>query len=214
MKTALLGFVLIVGLLDPIAVYMAAVLFYVGIIDSTLKFICQVDLKKLVAYTTIQEMNMIALLLFLGKGAFIYSMCAFMVAHTILSTLFFGIVDILYKKYRSRSVFGVCGVMNSNYILGILIVISVVMFNALPFTIKFFIEVRLLTLLLDLNMFMFLSTCFVVNVFGSFFFFKVWSNVIFGSAYHKTYSLSKKEVVFIEIYLCIYVVLTILFVHF
>jgi formate hydrogenlyase subunit 3/multisubunit Na+/H+ antiporter MnhD subunit len=63
-KTALYGFykytaVLGAGVNTTLFIAIAGI----GIVDASIKMFSQVDLKKLVAYCTIQEMNMIYLML-------------------------------------------------------------------------------------------------------------------------------------------------------
>jgi len=172
-KTAVLGFIVILPQINPTVYYPFITVLYLGVIDSTLKFICQVDLKKLVAYTTIQEMNMILLFVFLGYKSSVIAVGSFILIHTILSSLFFYITDIIYRKFRSRTVNNICGIFNINYILGLLIFISVLLFSAFPYSFKFFIELKFYSLLYTFNPLMCLVIVFIVSFLGNFFFLKV-----------------------------------------
>lgn len=63
-KTALYGFykytsILGIGINTTLFVVIASI----GIVDASIKMFSQVDLKKLVAFCTVQEMNMIYLML-------------------------------------------------------------------------------------------------------------------------------------------------------
>lgn len=60
-----------------------------GVIDSSLKMWAQVDLKKLVAYGTIQEMNLILITFIIGTSNSVKAGSLFIIAHTLLSTIFF-----------------------------------------------------------------------------------------------------------------------------
>jgi len=73
------------------ALYISILLF--GICDVSLKFFTQVDIKKIVAYGTVQEMNLIYLgLLFFSKKSLVY-VSLFTLTHAILSTIFFFLVE-------------------------------------------------------------------------------------------------------------------------
>jgi len=61
----------------------------VGVIDASLKMWGQTDLKKLVAYGTIQEMNLIFLVFCWGDTNAISSGILFTVTHSFLSALMF-----------------------------------------------------------------------------------------------------------------------------
>lgn len=61
-KTALYGFYKIINILSSeFSGVMFTTLCIIGVIDSSLKMWGQTDLKKLVAYGTVQEMNIIYL---------------------------------------------------------------------------------------------------------------------------------------------------------
>jgi len=91
---------------------------FIGIIDATFKFMVQVDLKKLVAYATIQEMNLILLFLLFQNTLTLTYVGYFILTHTILSTLLFYFVDIIYKRYKARSITSVFGVYSANMFIG------------------------------------------------------------------------------------------------
>ena len=196
-KTAVMGFLVVLPHLNSVVYNLFIVIVFLGVVDSTLKFICQVDLKKLVAYTTIQEMNMILLFVFLDYRSSIIFIGSFILIHTILSSLFFYIVDIIYRKYRGRTVNSVSGIFNVNYLLGSLIFIAVLLFTAFPFTFKFFVELKFYSVLFNFNPFMCLFIIFLVSFLGNFFFLKIWLNVLFGNpGICLSFFLKKKDVLF------------------
>jgi len=63
-KTAILGFIIFIDYVSYQVLLFFIIISFVGVFDATLKFSHQIDLKKLVAYTTIQEMNMILLIIY------------------------------------------------------------------------------------------------------------------------------------------------------
>ena len=60
-----------------------------SVCDVSLKFFSQVDLKKLVAYSTVQEMNLIYIGLLWGSKKSLIYVSIFSLTHTLLSTMFF-----------------------------------------------------------------------------------------------------------------------------
>jgi len=61
----------------------------IGIVDASLKMWGQTDLKKLVAYATIQEMGLVYLTLCFGDSSAIIGGFVFSVTHALLSAIFF-----------------------------------------------------------------------------------------------------------------------------
>ena len=169
---------------------------FLGVIDSSCKMWGQVDLKKLVAYATIQEMNLILLLLLLGS-TYALKMCGFfIIAHTLLSSLFFYIVDVVYKRIGSRSIYSISGVLNTAPMLGYAIFIACILFAGIPFTLKFVVEVYLYTQLFNINSFFTVSLLIIANWVGVGCFIKHWFSLIFGGNYSLFSDLSKKEFFF------------------
>ena len=100
----------------------------------------QTDLKKLVAYCTIQEMNFIFLLLVFGDSFLKEISFLFCITHAILSSLMFYIVDCIYRRFHSRSIFQINGIFIYTPNLAIFIFIMCIFFAGLPGTLKFSVE--------------------------------------------------------------------------
>lgn len=169
----------------------------VGIIDSSLKMWSQVDLKKLVAYGTVQEMNLILFCFCLGNLVSIQLILLFILAHTLLSTIFFGLVDSIYKRFNSRSVYAVKGLSQTTPMLAYSIFICCLFFAGLPFTLKFIVEVYVFSQVMSFNFFFLLILILICNWFGLVFFTKNWLSTIFGTPTTAVYSdISVVEIVF------------------
>jgi formate hydrogenlyase subunit 3/multisubunit Na+/H+ antiporter MnhD subunit len=153
----------------------------IGVIDSSLKMWSQVDLKKLVAYGTVQEMNLILIGFILGSSAVIKAASLFILAHTILSTMFFLFADSIYKRFSSRSTSAIRGLLQTSPSLGYQLFICCLLFAGLPFTLKFVVEVYIFTQLLLVNPSLLVITLFVCNWFGIISFMKNWFTALFGS---------------------------------
>lgn len=163
-KTALYGMFVFLGCvkLSPLFNLFLVVSLY-GVIDSSLKMWVQVDLKKLIAYGTIQEMNLILISFLVGTATSVKAGSLFIIAHTLLSTIFFLLVDSVYRRFNSRTTYNIKGLINSHGYFGYIIFIACLLFAGLPFTLKFVVEVYVFNLVLSLNYSLFFITAFFCN---------------------------------------------------
>lgn len=152
----------------------------IGVIDASLKMWGQTDLKKLVAYGTIQEMNIIYLTFCWGDSYMIVAGIIFTATHAFLSALMFFIVDCVYRRFHSRSIIEINGILHILPNLSILIIIMIIFFSGLPGTLKFISEFFIFSSFFEVSP----VTCFILmlvaNTFGLIGFSKVWFNLLFG----------------------------------
>jgi NADH-quinone oxidoreductase subunit M len=153
---------------------------FIGVVDSSLKMWGQTDLKKLVAYGTIQEMNLIYLVFSWGDINAITIGILFSATHAFLSALMFFIVDCVYRRFRTRSIVEINGILHLTPNLGIAIILMVVFFAGLPGTIKFISEFYLFSSFFEISPLMCILLMFLANVCGLIGFSKCWFNSIFG----------------------------------
>ncbi len=198
-KSALFGFYKLTNILN---FYPNTSLFLtitcVGLIDASIKMWGQTDLKKLVAYCTIQEMNLIYLLfcfgdIYLKEIGFLFSL-----THAFLSALMFFLVDCIYRRLHSRSVLQINGLSLFLPNLSIFIFIMCIFFSGLPGTLKFSIEFCIINNLIDFSAVLSIFLVVVANCLGLIGFSKNWFNALFGIrtsyfVYVQT-DLSKKEI--------------------
>lgn len=151
-----------------------------GAIDASLKMWSQTDLKKLVAFATIQEMSLIYLAFCWGDGIAIYGGILFCITHAFLSPLFFYLVDCIQRRYNSRSVVELSGILHTTPNLGIAIIFSVFLYAGLPGTLKFTSELYIFAGLLETGFLSAVIVLYAVNFLGLLSFSKVWFNVVFG----------------------------------
>ena len=151
-----------------------------GVLDSSLKMWGQTDLKKLVAYGTIQEMNLIYLVFTWGDSKAIVAGILFTVVHAFLSALMFFIVDCIYRRYLSRSIIELNGILNITPNLGLSIIFMLIFFAGLPGTIKFIVEFYIFSGFMEISISLCFILMFVANVFGLIGFSKCWFNALFG----------------------------------
>lgn len=113
---------------------------FIGGLDASFKMWGQSDLKKLVAYCTIQEMNLIFFLFLVGDTNFTNLGILFTVTHAFLSILMFFLVDCIYRRFHTRSIYNLSGLLIETPNLAICIVAMVIFFSGLPGTLKFICE--------------------------------------------------------------------------
>ena len=151
-----------------------------GVIDASLKMWGQLDLKKLVAYGTVQEMNIIYLAFLWGdSGAFIGGVI-FCITHAFLSPLMFYLVDCIQRRYSTRIVSEISGILHTTPNLGISILIMQVLYSGLPGTLKFLSEFYIFSGLLCSAPLSTIFLLYAANFLGLIGFSKCWYNVVFG----------------------------------
>ena len=172
---------------------------FISLLDATLKLFGQVDLKKIVAVCTIFEMNIILfMLMFLTKSNYIF-IILFSFLHAILSGLFFFIVECIYKRYNSRVLTNISNISNFYPMLSLNIIVSVFLFNGLPLTLKFNLELVFIYKLLTYN-FLYFIIFFIIQIYFIVIFTKHFFSILFNHKKLKhTSDLNKKEI-FIFLY--------------
>jgi len=203
-KTALFGFYKINSFINfEINTNFFLAFLIVGAIDASIKMWGQTDLKKLVAYCTIQEMNLIAIFFLKGDSSIVFYGFVFNFTHAFLSTLMFYLVECIYVRYYSRSVFLVNGIFFTYPGLGFVIFLMTVIFSGIPGTFKFICEFFIFNTVLNFSWVLCIFLIFFVNVLGLIGFSKNWLNAIFCapsiSARNLSLDLSKKELVVISL---------------
>ena len=180
-KSALYGFYKITNVLcGEFDTSIFIVITMVGVIDASLKMWGQTDLKKLVAYGTIQEMNLIYLVFCWGDVNSIVGGILFTATHSFLSALMFFLVDCIYRRYHTRSLVEVNGILHLTPNLGVAILIMCVFFSGLPGTIKFITEFYIFSGFIEISVISCFILMFTANVLGLIGFSKCWFNSVFG----------------------------------
>jgi len=184
-----------------------------GIIESSVKMWTQTDFKKLIAFATIQEMNLILYLLLNYQNLLDYSLILFILIHGWLSTLMFFLVDVIQKKTSSRNIVEICGLAYNFPELKVIIWFIILLFSGFPLTVKFLIEWQILgTLVLQSDQ-LYIITFFVIVVVGVTGFAKQFIIILYGLPRRTSttnYVLSKRDKYLFYLILFILVFLNIL----
>jgi len=163
----------------------------------------------LVAYGTIQEMNLIFLTFCWGDTNAIVGGILFSATHGALSALMFFIVDCLQRRFNSRSVVEISGVLQITPMLGIAIIFMCVLYAGLPGTLKFTCEFYIFCGLFELSPTLTIFIFFIANVLGLVGFSKCWFDVTFGMNL-KNHKVAPLDLNVKELYI-IYISISVLF---
>lgn len=180
-KSALYGFYKITNVLGgEFNSVLFSTIAIIGILDASLKMWGQTDVKKLVAYGTVQEMNIIYLSFCWGDSLSVVGGIIFCMTHCFLSLMMFYLVDCIQRRYNSRSVTEISGILQTTPTLGITILVMCVLYSGVPGTLKFTSEFYIFSGLFETSPFSCFLVLFIANVLGLIGFSKCWFNIVFG----------------------------------
>lgn len=167
-----------------------------GIIDSSIKMWSQLDFKKLIAFATIQEMNIIMLFLVLSNNINDLIFIIFVFVHGILSSLMFYLVDIIQKRTTTRNLIELSGVATILPKIKTLTWVILIFFLGFPLTVKFLIEWKVIFFLYTQSLFLTIAVFLVLNVIAVIGFTKQILIILYGNLSLKldeVVDLSKKD---------------------
>lgn len=180
-KTAIYGFYKITNEFGAeIDTSFFSIFVVMGVIDASMKMWGQLDLKKLVAYGTVQEMNIIYLAFLWGDTSAFIGGILFCVTHAFLSSLMFYLVDCIQRRYLTRVVSEISGILHTTPNLGIAILVMQILYSGLPGTLKFLSEFYIFSGLLCSAPLTAVFLLYGANFLGLIGFSKCWFNVVFG----------------------------------
>lgn len=152
-----------------------------GLIDSIFKMFYQIDVKKLIAYSTVVEMHWLLICLINGNNILLLSAFGMFISHAILSTNSFLMVDSISRRFKTRLVFEISGL---NYLcpkLFLYILINLIIFLGFPGSLFFISEILFFTFLFDVFPIYSFILFFIIYFLLANFFMKIWLNLLFGS---------------------------------
>lgn len=159
---------------------LALIICLLGVFDASLKMWGQVDIKKLIAYATIQEMNCIYFLLCLGDSWSMRIVITFLFAHGMLSALMFYIIELVYKRTSTRSTYKISGLSELYPNLSVVIWIMILMYMGLPCFLKFFVEVSFIAVIFEFNSVIAIFSATILMFIGGIGFIRQWLNILYG----------------------------------
>ena len=170
-------------------IFSEATIFYLPLVDTvglisivyaSLTTIRQVDLKRIIAYSSVAHMNLVVLGIFSGAIQGISGAIFLMLAHGIVSSGLFFLVGILYDKYHTRLLFYYGGLVQTMPLFSTQLLILCLANTGLPGTCNFIGELVVFIGLIDRNFLvaMIAVTGVVLSVLYSVFFL---NRLVFGN---------------------------------
>jgi len=180
-KFAFFGFLkcLITLQLEP-SFYFVYPFLVIGITDSVFKLFYQIDLKKLVAYSTVVEMHWLTICILSGHSPLILASFCMLISHALLSSNSFLLVDAISRRFKTRLITEISGINFLCPKLFLIILANSLVFLGFPGSIFFIAEFIFFSYLFDLFPLLSLLLMILLYLLGPTFFFRSWMNVMFG----------------------------------
>lgn len=184
------------------------VLSTISIIYASLTAIRQLDLKRIVAYSSVAHMNLVVLGLFSNNIEGLCGATFLMVGHGIVSGLLFFLIGFLYERYGSRLLAYYGGLVKTMPIFAFFFLLSCLANLGLPGTCNFVGEILLFLSIINKNKFIFclvLSSVVLSAVYSLYLYTRLMNgNLTF---YLKNYN----DLIFYEFIISIILIILILF---
>lgn len=152
----------------------------IGITDAVFKLFYQIDLKKLVAYSTVVEMHWLTICIISGQSCLLLANFCMLISHALLSTNSFLLVDAINRRFKTRLITEISGVNFLCPKLFLLSLINCLIFLGFPGSIFFIAEFLFFSFFFDLFPILTLFLIILLYLLGPTFFFRNWMNVLFG----------------------------------
>lgn len=157
-------------------------LLLIGVLDSSFKISYQIDLKKIVAYSTVIEMHWLTLSLLTGLTPIFLAGFCMLVSHAFLSTIFFFIVDCINRRFKTRLVTEINSLSLLSPKLFLILLINLLIFLGFPGSLFFIAEFLFFSFLIDLSSEIAILLLVLLYLVVPTFFFKSWWAITSGSS--------------------------------
>ena len=165
--------------LEPTCLYVYPFLI-IGISDAVFKLFYQVDLKKLVAYSTVVEMHWLTICVVSGQSNLMLSSFCMLISHALLSTNSFLLVDAVARRFKTRLITEISGLNFLCPKLFLAILLNTLIFLGFPGSIFFVAEFLFFSFFFDLFPIIALYLLLLLYLIGPTFFFRSWMNIMFS----------------------------------
>jgi len=122
----------------------------IGIVDAVFKLFYQIDLKKLVAYSTVVEMHWLTICVISGQSALMLASFCMLISHALLSTNSFLLVDAIGRRFKTRLITEINGVNFLCPKLFLVALVNCLIFLGFPGSIMFVAEILFFSFFFDL----------------------------------------------------------------
>ena len=158
----------------------ALAIIIIGAIDASLRMWSVTDIKRLIAFATIQEMNLI-LLFFIFLGNTNYTILnLFLFVHGVLSGFLFFLIDQVQKQCGTRQLLAISGLGKFSPFLQNIVWFAILIFRGFPLFIKFSIEYELVMALTMNYYYLGCFFFFFISFFGVIGFSRIWLSILYG----------------------------------
>ena len=153
-----------------------------GIVDAVFKLFYQIDLKKLVAYSTVVEMHWLTMCIVSGQSNLMLANFCMLISHALLSTNSFLLVDAIARRFKTRLITEVSGLNFLCPKLFLAALLNCLIFLGFPGSIFFVSEFLFFSFFFDLFPVMALFLIVLLYLLAPSFFFRSWVNLMFGKS--------------------------------
>jgi NADH-quinone oxidoreductase subunit M len=169
----------------------------ISIIYASLTTIRQIDLKRIIAYSSIAHMNLVVLGIFSGNIQGISGAIFLMVAHGIVSSGLFFLIGVLYDKYGTRIIYYYGGLAQTMPLFATIMIFFCMANVGMPGTCNFIGELTIFLSLVERNFIVLLIsvTGIIFSVLYTIFF---CNRIVFGNL-NANYLFIYKDATFREI---------------
>ena len=174
--------------LEPTFIYIYPFL-TIGIVDAVLKLFYQIDLKKLVAYSTVVEMHWLTICVVSGQSNLMLASFCMLISHALLSTNSFLLVDAIARRFKTRLITEISGINFLCPKLFLCALLNTLIFLGFPGSIFFVSEFLFFSFFVDLFPLLSVFLLIFLYLLGPTFFFRSWMNSLFGFSNALTKSL-------------------------
>lgn len=168
--------------LEPTFIYIYPFL-VIGIVDAVFKLFYQIDLKKLVAYSTVVEMHWLTMCVISGQSNLMLASFCMLISHALLSTNSFLLVDAIARRFKTRLITEISGLNFMCPKLFLMVLINSLIFLGFPGSIFFVSEFLFFSFFFDLFPVLTLFLLVFLYLLGPTFFFRSWMNIMFGFSF-------------------------------
>lgn len=152
----------------------------IGIVDAAFKLFYQIDLKKLVAYSTVVEMHWLTICVISGNSPLSLASFCMLISHALLSTNSFLLVDAINRRFKTRLITEISGLNFLCPKLFLVILLNSLIFLGFPGSIFFIAEFLFFSFSLDLFPILSIFLLVILYLLAPTFFFRSWMNTMFG----------------------------------
>lgn len=155
----------------------------IGIFDASFKLFYQIDLKKLVAYSTVVEMHWLTICVISGQNGLLLASFCMLISHAILSSNSFLLVDAINRRYKTRLITEISGINFFCPKLFLITLVNLLIFLGFPGSIFFIAEFLFFSFFFDFYPLLTLILLPLLYFFVPTFFFRTWMNALFGLSF-------------------------------